>query len=316
MEHTLLLGGDTPSDDYSATLELITPNLACTPNMPILPVRRQSASATVLGSTIFYCGGYLAGFTPEYHGTCHSYLLGKEGERWEEEESMNHARRYFSLTVINDRIYAVGGQTDKGKQNSVESFSHSTGWQIEESMQMANYRYLHCSVALGTRLIVLGGRLGSEAQSLSVQAFDTSLASLNTTASWENLANMNYARESFGCSVGVFEGLEGIYAAGSYDYPTLVEFYAPDIDAWRNIDPLNTGRSYHTLTIINGQMVVAGGNNEITSVETLNGTEWVETNNLKVHFSHFPCNFIFLKVGRDMHAAVVVPAGALSCQMS
>jgi len=302
VEHTLLLGGDTPSDDYSATLELITPNLACAPNMPILPVRRQSASATVLGSTIFYCGGFLAGFTPEYHGTCHSYLLGKEGERWEEEESMNHARRYFSLTVINDRIYAVGGQTDKGPQNSVESFSHSTGWQIEESMQMANYRYLHCSVALGTRLIVLGGRVGTAAQSLSVQAFDTSLASLNTTASWENLANMNYARESFGCSVGVFEGLEGIYAAGSYDYPTLVEFYAPDIDAWRNIDPLNTGRSYHTLTIINGQMVVAGGNNEITSVETLNGTEWVETNNLKV--------------GRDMHAAVVVPAGALSCQMS
>ena len=181
---------------------------------------------------------------------------------------------------------------------------------------MTSYRWTHCSLALGTRLIVLGGRVGNENPSPSVQAFDTSLASLNTTASWENLANMNYARESFGCSVGVFEGLEGIYAAGSYDYPTLVEFYAPDIDAWRNIDPLNTGRSYHTLTIINGQMVVAGGNNEITSVETLNGTEWVETNNLKVHFSHFPCNFIFFKVGRDMHAAVVVPAGALSCQMS
>ena len=64
-------------------------------------------------------------------------------------------------------------------------------------------------------------------------------------------------------------------------------------------------------------MVVAGGNNEITSVETLNGTEWVQTNNLKVNFFH-----IFLvisssfKVGRDTHAAVVVPAGALSCQMS
>ena len=190
MEQTLLLGGDTPSDDYSATLEQITPNLACTPNMPTLPVRRQSASATVIGSTIFYCAGFLAGFTPEYHGTCHSYLLGKEGEIWEEEQSMNHARRYFSLTVINDRIYAVGGQTDKGPQNSVESFSHSTGWQIEESTQMDKYRYLHCSVALGTRLIVLGGRLGSDAQSLSVQAFDTSLASLNTTGSWESLANM------------------------------------------------------------------------------------------------------------------------------
>ena len=113
------------------------------------------------------------------------------------------------------------------------------------------------------------------------------LASLNTTASWESLANMNFARENFGCSVGTFEGLEGIYAAGSEDYPTNVEFYAPNINMWRNIDSLNTGRSLDTLTIINGKMVVAGGENEITSVETLNGTEWVQTNNLKVHFFTF-----------------------------
>ena len=32
---------------------------------------------------------------------------------------------YFSLTAINDKIYAVGGMNDKGKQNSVESFSHA-----------------------------------------------------------------------------------------------------------------------------------------------------------------------------------------------
>ena len=148
-------------------------------------------------------------------------------------------------------------------------------------MQMTNYRYVHCSVALGTKLIVLGGRVGvtSSTPSKSVQAFDTSL---NTTASWEDLANMNYARQEFGCSVGVFEGIEGIYAAGSKDYPTLVEFYEPNIDTWRNIGALSTGRWYHSLTMINGQMVVAGGENHITSVETLNGTEWVETNNLKV----------------------------------
>ena len=39
--------------------------------------------------------------------------------------------------------------------------------------------------------------------------------------------------------------------------------------------------SYHSLTFVSGQMVVAGGENEIASVETLDGTEWVETNNLK-----------------------------------
>ena len=207
---------------------------------------------------------------------------------------MNHARRYFSLTVIKDRIYAIGGHNDYGYQSSVESFSHATGWRIEESMQMTNYRWIHCSVALGTKLIVLGGRFGSTSTaSKSVQAFDTSLATLNTTAGWEDLANMNYARQMFGCSVGVFEGLEGIYAAGSYDHPTLVEFYLPNIDTWRNIGALSTGRYYHSLTMINGQMVVAGGENHITSVETLNGTEWVETNNLKVVSLYNSCLIIF-----------------------
>ena len=52
-------------------------------------------------------------------------------------------------------------------------------------------------------------------------AFDTSFAALDTTTSWETLAPMILTKEGFACSVGVFEVLKGIYAAGSVDYPTL-----------------------------------------------------------------------------------------------
>ena len=123
MDYTLLLGGDTPSETYSDTLEMITPNLACTPAMPMLPVRRLGAEAALFGSTIFYCGGRLDGFDPDYHGTCHSYLLGKESQRWEEEESMNYARAYFGLTVIGDRMYASGGKNEVEYESTIESFS-------------------------------------------------------------------------------------------------------------------------------------------------------------------------------------------------
>jgi len=302
VDYTLLLGGDTPSDSYSATLEMLTPNLACTPDMPMLPVRREGASAALFGSTIFYCGGFLSGFDPDYHGTCHSYLLGKESQRWEEQESMNYARRYFGLTVIGDRMYASGGQNELEYEYSVESFSPGTGWTIEEQMRMPQYRWQHCSVALGTKLVIIGGGASSTSTaSTSVVAFDTSLAELNTTASWVSLHSLGYKRWQHACGVGQFEGLEGIFVAGGADYPTTAEFYTPSIDMWRTIDTLSTGRNWHSLTIINGQMVVAGGDNEITSVETLNGTEWVQTNNLKV--------------GRDHHAALSIPAGLISCQM-
>jgi len=303
VQYTLLLGGDTPDNDYSKTLEMITPNLVCSPNMPALPVERIYAKAALLGSTIFYCGGQDAG-TPSYHMTCHSYLLGKESARWEEEASMNYARDNFGLTTIGDRLYATGGSgVSSSSRTSVESFSHETGWVIEDTMELPSSRYGHCSVALGSRLVVVGGRVGGSAESSSVQAFDTSSQALNTTASWVSLASMNSAREFLACNTGDFEKTFGIYVTGGQNTAVLntVEFYSPVTDTWTNLASLGTARYWHSLTKVNGQMVVAGGVTEITSVETLNGTEWIQTNNLKA--------------GRGRHTAVSVPAGLLTCQM-
>ena len=269
---------------------IVTPNLSCSPNLPALPVRRLLASAALLGSTVFFCGGIRNGFTPNIHGTCHSYLLGKESARWEEEASMNFARHRFGLTAIEDRLYATGGAgLSESSKTSVESFSRETGWVIEDTMELPSPRWQHCSVALGTRLVVVGGQV--PAATNSVQAFDTSNQGLKTTASWVSLASMNAARQAHACNTGDFEGIFGIYVAGgAYNggYLDTVEFYSPVTDFWTNLDSLGTARDWHSLTIVHGQMVVAGGDRGgetlTTSVETLNGTKWIQTNNLKVCF--------------------------------
>ena len=198
---------------------------------------------------------------------------------------MNYARRYFGLTTIGDRLYATGGWSPStSRQTFVESFSHETGWVIEDTMELPSSRDRHCSVALGSRLVVLGGAVGGRTESSSVQAFDTSNQALNTTTTWVSLASMSAAREYFACNTGNFEGIFGIYVTGGQNTAVLntVEFYSPVTDIWTNLDSLGTARAFHSLTIVNGQMVVAGGSPEITSVETLNGTEWIQTNNLKV----------------------------------
>ena len=59
---SLLLVGDTPSEADS--------------------VRRTGASAVSLASTVFYCSGYWASFDPNCYRSCHSYLLGRETQRW------------------------------------------------------------------------------------------------------------------------------------------------------------------------------------------------------------------------------------------
>ena len=198
---------------------------------------------------------------------------------------MNYARQYFALTTNGDRLYATGGYSGP-YQTYVESFSHETGWVIEDTMELPSSRAMHCSVALSSRLVVLGGRVGGSTESSSVQAFDTGSQALNETSSWISLASMSSAREWLACNTGDFEGFFGIYVAGGQNTETLntAEFYTPVTDIWTNLDSLGTARAFHSLTIVNGQMVVAGGMNEITSVETLNGTEWIQTNNLKVFF--------------------------------
>ena len=200
---------------------------------------------------------------------------------------MNYARDFFGLTTIKDRLYATGGYNPwTGYQSVVESFSHETGWVIEDTMELPSTRATHCSVALGSRLIVLGGRVGTTDESSSVQAFDTSSQASNETASWVSLASMNSAREWFACNTGDFEGIFGIFVAGGYTTVALntVEFYSPVTDIWMDLASLGTARRSHSLTIVDGKMVVAGGVTEISSVETLNGTIWIQTNNLKVRF--------------------------------
>ena len=112
------------------------------------------------------------------------------------------------------------------------------------------------------------------------------------------------------CHVGVFEGQEGIYVAGSHDAVTSgsflssAEFYNPQLDIWQEIASLTTGRGYSSMTMLGGDLIVSGGLDGydfLSSVEMWNGSNWVESNNQR------------LEVGRSGHAAVSIEAGILSC---
>merc|ERR1719309_118503 len=159
-------------------------------------------------------------------------------------------------------------------------------------MRFPQIRSYHCSAALESRLIVIGGYV-SYSTSASVMSFDTQ----DQNNEWKTLKSLNVARSSHACQEGAYEGIEGIFVTGGYGDENSVEFYVKDVDTWRIPGDMKTNRVVHSLSIVNGQLVAAGGynNGQLTSVETLNGTEWIVTNNLKS--------------GRMNHAAVSVPAG-------
>ena len=69
--HALVMGGETGEDSYSTSIEMLTPDSVCTPDIPPLPVERQGASSVFYHDKVFYCGGYNK-FSRGSHATCHS----------------------------------------------------------------------------------------------------------------------------------------------------------------------------------------------------------------------------------------------------
>jgi len=300
--NTLLLGGQTESDTYSTSVELITSNVVCTPKLPPLPVARQNATAVLVYRTILYCGG----FDGKYHRSCHSYQLGGgEMAAWKAEPGMVHARSSFTLSLVGDKVYAIGG-TGETNQDTVESYTEEGGWMVEDEMRMDKYRYSHCTVTWKSSIIIIGGNYGSSSASNSVQAIETSNNLLNKTVGWSSMESMKTVRMGHGCDVWTYEGQPGIVVAGGHDgtdYLSSVEFYVYEGKYWTTLSSLVTERRDHSLTVVGGQLAVAGGENtsKLTSIEFSNLTEseWKNENNLKT--------------SRAFHSGVSVPAKLVDC---
>ena len=290
VKHTLLLGGSPVGDDdfdgYTTSIQMITEDSVCPPDIPKLPVRREMASGELLGSRVFYCGGYFSSDTPGVKSTCHSYLLDDQAVSWEEEPSMMFSRHSFGLTAVNEKLFASGGLGELDYHRSVESFTPNEGWQVEDQMQFSQYRVYHCAVDLGSWLIIIGGCVGqTPASSSSVEAFDTSLLSESNSASWWTLASMLEPRRAHACKTGEFEGQHGIFVTGGIDsanHPVnTVEFYVAETDCWRKVASMANARYYHSTTMVGGRIVVAGGGPSYQSVEVFNGSHWMEGSRLE-----------------------------------
>ena len=297
---TLLIGGRTSVEDYTSSLELITQNRTCTPQMDQTPLAKIGAGAVLLGSKIIYCGGVQDGI---HVSTCHSFDLDQGG--WQDEPSMVEARSYFGLSLVADRLIASGGYVGGAPSSSVEIFIVEESWRRQPKLDMSAPRDGHCSVVWGSWLYTSGGRVGGGPLLYSsnlVEAIDTS----DNSPSWLKKANMSAKRYGHACHVGAFDGHEGIHVAGGlddyYNMLTSAEFYNFALDNWQKIGSLISGRGYSQMTMLGRDLIVSGGGYDfVSSVETWTGSRWVELEENR------------LEEGRFFHAAVCIKTGTIFC---
>ena len=208
---------------------------------------------------------------------------------------MVEARDLFGLVALGDTLYATAGIGNHGVyHSSVETFSRQEGWRLQEGMDLGAYRYEHCSVALGSRLVVLGGFGGfasPEPVLRSVKAFDTAEPNFG----WSSLADLPSPRFTHACLAEHFLEQEGIFVSGGHDgdsYSATVDFYFASLNTWVAVSSLETARVYHSMNLVGGLVAVVGGARQDTTVldtvELFNNSRWQtsSTRLLEARMSH------------------------------
>lgn len=186
---------------------------------------------------------------------------------WSVQNSMPYAASDFTATTLGEKIYIVGGCD--GPQNfdfdfdgyycssvtdKVLVYDPATDT-FEELAAAPRARYRHAAVAVGTEILVFGGKTLDDRSHLEVDVLDTA------TGTWKTRGVMKNPTSDLAAFV-----LGGtVYAVGGYDsgYTALdtVSAMDPATGGWTTLvdSSLNTARGDLGIGVVDGQVFAFGG---------------------------------------------------------
>jgi len=181
---------------------------------------------------------------------------------WISKTPMPTARCCLAVGVLNENLYAVGGQLPSGGPNVVlgtaEVYNPKTStWTTKAPMPTP--RYLLGAAVLAGTLYVVGGLDSTNFVTDVVEAYDPK------TNTWAVRASLPTPRA--GLSVAVVDGI--LYAIGGVEIGfnntnfNVVEAYDPNSNVWVTRTPMPTARCCMAVGVISGFIYVAGGTRSI-----------------------------------------------------
>ncbi|XP_043473536.1 ring canal kelch homolog [Leptopilina heterotoma] len=173
-------------------------------------------------------------------------------ERWYQVSELPTRRCRAGLSVLGDRVYAVGGFNGSLRVRTVDVYDASAdNWQACPGME-ARRSTLGVAV-LGNCIYAVGGFDGSTGLN-SAEVYDP------RSHEWRMIAPMSTRRSSVG--VGVVKGM--LYAVGGYDGASRqclssVECYNPEKDQWKPVPSMSARRSGAGVGVLDGILYAVGG---------------------------------------------------------
>jgi RNA polymerase sigma factor (sigma-70 family) len=174
---------------------------------------------------------------------------------WTKKADMPIAISNLSTSVVNGKIYAIGGWADMNMFSTVEEYDSATDTWTQKADMPTTRAALSTSVVNG-KIYAIGGSNPALMGLDTVEEYDPA------TDTWTKRTDMPTAR--FGLSTSVVNGK--IYAiGGSVGRPgkfvglDTVEEYDPTTDTWTKKKDMPTARFALSTSVVNGKIYALGG---------------------------------------------------------
>ena len=152
-------------------------------------------------------------------------VYNTESCEWTEVASMNTKRSSFPLVYFQEKVWAIGGRSNKNVLDTIETYDVGENRWTTIDKKLLQNRYGHSAVVHNKNFYVIGGYTKNKLFS-SIEVYSSE------TNQFTFVTPMNQARVYFGCSILNNK----IYVIGGFlhkdKYTDSVEVYDTKNDAW------------------------------------------------------------------------------------
>jgi N-acetylneuraminic acid mutarotase len=247
-------GGGSPFYQASRTVEEYNPATDTWTTKSEMPTARQGLSTSVVNGKIYAIGG---GVSPSssYNGTRTLSTVEKYDpatDTWTTKSEMLTARGFHSASVVDGRIYIIGGSPSIPFSGvlALDVYDPATDtWTRKGNIPRARYTGSFTGVVDG-KIYVMGG----DGSGRRVDEYDP------VTDAWTQKTNMpTYRTDQSTC---VLDGK--IYVLGGevgspYRGMVTVDVYDPVTDTWTTAPDIPTGRFGLRTSVVDGKIYAIGG---------------------------------------------------------
>ncbi|XP_077295654.1 kelch-like protein 1 [Arctopsyche grandis] len=273
-QNVLVVGGG--DDTISGKIEIYDANNDKWSTYHDLDNKTTYFVAVVLNNKLITMGGEFGG---KYTNKVFCFdIITKEAT---ELKAMRKERRFFAATIIDDQVFAIGGQTNKYTAiNSVERFNLVTNTWTKVA-HMLTRRCDHEIAVVGKEIYAIGGNDDSHKELNTMEIYDIQ------QDKWTSAPPMKEKRSS--CAAVVME--DHIYAIGGFDgssYLNSVERFDIKSQTWTSVASLPKSNWGQKAFAFDEKIICVGGAVSNSIVEYDPGTDkWTDRGSILKRHSRF-----------------------------